>query len=63
MRKTKQEKQIDKEIEVAYGVHGNCVQIPIMKITEIYKAGHDAAKAGISIDQAVMDAINKFRVN
>lgn len=56
-------KKLDKEIEQFFYKHGSGVQIPIMDLSKIHKAGQSAAAANTSIEQAVVEAIAKYRVN
>jgi hypothetical protein len=51
--------EIEKEIDRAYQVHGNGVQVPMMSLVSIYKA----AARGEDIEEAVVIAIAQFRVN
>jgi hypothetical protein len=52
-------KQIEKRIERAYYERCSGVQISIMDIGRVFKAGHDAVAAGAD-DQALGDAIAAF---
>jgi len=56
-------KEVEKKIEAAYKRHGNGVQIPMLVIPRIYKAGQDAAALGLDIDAAVKAAIENYRLN
>lgn len=56
-------KQIDKLVEAAFKQYGNGVQIPMMSIPDIYKAGHDAYAAGQDIKDAVKAAVENLRKN
>jgi FixJ family two-component response regulator len=53
MRLTKEEKRIKAEVEAAYNIHGNCVQVRILDLPKIFKAGETAGKAGQNIEAAV----------
>ena len=59
-------KALEREIERIYGKHGHGVQVPIMDLGKIFKAGEDAyASSGDldAVDTAVKDAIQKYRKN
>lgn len=56
-------KQLDKQIERIYYETCSGVQIPIMAISKIFEAGRKAASEGLDIKQAILDAVEKVRVN
>ena len=62
-RKTKAEKEIERQIDAAFKKHSNNTQINIMDIAKIMDAGWEAATAGTSIDEAVAAAVAKYSVN
>ncbi len=62
-RQTKAEKQLDKEIERLYYLHGNRVEINIMSISKIYAECRAASVAGGSLEEAMLAAIAKYRLN
>lgn len=62
-RQTKEEKRIDKEIEVAYYKHGTNVEISVLDIGKIYSAGHAASKEGKSVEESVKASIGLYRQN
>ncbi len=55
-------KQLDKLIEQSYYRHGSGVQINIMDISNIYKNVTSAYNAGRSVDEAMVEAIAKYRL-
>jgi ribosomal protein L18E len=59
----KEEKRIDNEINRLYSQHGQNVQINILDIPKVFKAGHAAVVAGQSLEQSVLDSIAKYRQN
>ena len=61
-RKTKEEKRIEKEIEVAFNDHGNSRQFNIMDLNKIHAAGLTAGKAGQDIDAAIRSACDIYEV-
>ena len=62
-RLSKAEKQVEKDVETAFYKHSNGVQISVMDLGKITKAGKEAAKNGTSIEEAVKEAIAKYRCN
>lgn len=56
-------KNIDRKVDECFRKHGNNVQIQMMDIPDIFKAGHEAYAAGQSIEDAVVAAIQKYRKN
>jgi hypothetical protein len=52
---TRQMKAIDKQIEAIFYAKCSGVVIPIMRISEIWKAGQLAAAQGLDIEAAVVD--------
>ena len=63
MRKTKAQKQLDKDIETFYYRHGQNVEISVLDIPKVYRDGHAAAAAGSSVEDAVIAAIARYRRN
>jgi len=55
--------KLDDEINTLYKKHGNGVQVGVMDLSKIFKAGKDAAAAGTSVEDAIIAAIAKYRVN
>lgn len=55
-------KKLDKVIEGFFKKYSNRVQINMMDLGKITKAGQEANANGTSIGQAVVDAIKKYRV-
>jgi signal transduction protein with GAF and PtsI domain len=47
------QKQIDSQIEAAFKIHFDRVQIPIMDIPRIYRIAHEKIEKGMSADEAV----------
>jgi len=62
-RQTKAEKLIDKQVEAAYSKHGHGVQINVMDLSKVMNAGRDAIKAGQNLDDVMLAALAKYRVN
>jgi hypothetical protein len=62
-KKLKSKKAIDREIERIYKVVGDRVQVPIMSLSKIFRAGHAAAAAGDDLEAAIKAAVAKYRVN
>lgn len=62
-RQTKEEKARDHLIEQTYYRHGSGVQINVMDIGKVFEMGRAAMNAGQDLDQAIKDAIAKFRQN
>jgi len=60
-RMTKAEKAIEKQVEDAFKTHASCVQFDVMDLSKIMNACRDAAKAGQSVDVAMIAAIAKYR--
>ncbi len=56
-------KQLDKEIERLYKIHGQNIQINIMDIGKIFNAGRQAYETGGDMEKAVQDAIAQLRKN
>lgn len=53
---------IDKEIEAIFREHCAGVQIPILRLSEIFAAGHQAAIDGRDLVQAVIAAARAMAV-
>lgn len=58
-RKTK----LDAEITRLFYKHASGVQINILDLGKIHVAGREAAASGTSVEDAVVAAIARFRVN
>lgn len=56
-------KAADKLVEAAYYRVADRVQIPMMAIPGIYRAGRAALDAGADVDAAVKAAVDAVRVN
>ena len=63
MKQSKASKALDKQIEQAYYKLGNEVQINMMDILKLYSESRASVAAGNSVEQAVGDAIAKYRLN
>ena len=57
------EKQLDEQVALAYSRHGYGVQINVMDIGKLYKDCKAAVATGISMDDAMLAAIAKYRQN
>ena len=62
-RKTKAEKAIEKAVDDAYKKHGSGVQVDMFDIGKILDAGYAAGAAGNNIEEAVKEALAKYRKN
>ena len=62
-RMTKAQKEVEAKIAEAFRIHGNYVQIPMMKLGEDFQAGRLAAAQGGNIEEAVKAKIQAVRVN
>ncbi len=62
-RQSKAEKALDKEIERIYYANAQGVQINIMDIGKIFRAGRDAHARGEPMEPAIIAAIQATRVN
>jgi hypothetical protein len=60
MRKTKEAKRIENVTEAAFKKHACNVQINVMDIGKIFKAGELAGIAGEDIETAVVNAIANY---
>jgi hypothetical protein len=56
-------KVLDKEIEAIYYAHFSGVQLNIMDIPKVFKAGHAAAAVGGNVQDAVVAAVAALRLN
>ncbi len=54
---------VESLVAVYFRKHGSGAQIDIFDLAKVTKAGVDAAKAGESVEAAVIVAIAKYRVN
>jgi thiamine monophosphate synthase len=67
MKQTRQDKQLDKQIESIYRAHCHGVQIPIMAIGSIYAAARAAAVASggdvAAMTNAILGRVAEIRVN
>ena len=62
-RQTKAEKLIDTVVEAAYGRNCSGVQFDIFDVGKVMDAGRAAARAGTSVDDAMIAAVAKYRKN
>ena len=62
-QKALSKKQLDKMVEQAYYKQGRGVQINIMDIGKLFKDVSEAYLAGQDLDEAVKEAIKKYRQN
>lgn len=62
-RKTKAEKAIETAVDAAMMKHLHNVQVDIMDLSKISKAGLEAANQGKDIEDAVKTAIQQYRKN
>ena len=61
---TKKElKELDKKIERFYYQHGNGIQIDIMSISKVFADCQKAHLSGQDLEQAVIEAVAKYRLN
>lgn len=54
-------KRIDSEIEAAYKVHFNCVQIPMMDIPKIYATARELILKGSSADDVLRKMAESYK--
>lgn len=59
--KKQSKKQIDSDIEKAFYVHFDRIQIPIMEIGKIYQHGRDEINKGKTADQAMSELVLKYK--
>lgn len=60
-KKTKLEKQIDTTVEAYFYQHSKGIQIGVMDLGKISKAGRDAFPNGLpAVEAAVIEAIAKY---
>ena len=62
-RQTKAEKAIEATVEAAFRKHANGVQINMMDLGKVMNAGRNAARAGASVDDAMIAAVAQYRQN
>lgn len=55
-------RQVEKQIEAAYKRIANGVPIPIMKLGALFSESQADVLAGMSVDDAVTKAVNKYKV-
>ncbi len=48
-------RKLDKQIEAIFYRRCSGVQIPVMRISEVFSAGRRAALAGLDVESAVVD--------
>lgn len=53
-------KQLDREIEAAYGKIAEGCQIDVMKIGKVFAAAHALIASGVPVDRATADAAVRF---
>lgn len=63
MKKTKSEKQLDKDIERAWYRLASGVQVNIMNIGKVFADARAAMLTGATLDDAVTAAREKYREN
>ncbi len=56
-------KKIDEAIDVAFRSRCNGVQIAVLDIPKVFKAGREAAALGQGIEAAVVSAVEGLRKN
>lgn len=56
-------KAIENQVDAAFRVHGQCVQINVMDVGKVLEAGRAAGRAGGDIDGAVKAAVEQYRQN
>jgi hypothetical protein len=59
----RQKTAIDREIERVFRAHCGGIQISVLDIPKVFRAGHDAAAAGTDIDAAVIASVAALRQN
>lgn len=62
-RQSRVEKEIDQAIERLFYRHAQNVQIPVMDLSKITRAGKDAHAAGQDMEPAIIAAIAAVREN
>ena len=62
-KKSREQTKLDNEIDGLYNKHGFGVQINMMDIQNVFKDCRAAFAAGKDLEQAVKDAIEKYKVN
>lgn len=60
MRRTKEQIRIDREVETACNKHSAGRSFNVFDLSKISQAGHEAAKDGKNIDEAVLAACIKY---
>ncbi len=61
---TKREsKKLDRAVDTAFKVHGNCVQFSIMDLGKISRETREAVIAGGNINDAMEAAVTRYRKN
>jgi hypothetical protein len=55
-------KAMERLIEASFKKHSNGLQIPIMKLGDIFRAGKEALENGLDLDDAMKAAIDLYRV-
>ena len=63
MRKSKQNKLIEQDVNRAFNKYATGVQIDIFNIGPILEAGRLAGKSGHDIDEAVKNAVELYKKN
>lgn len=62
-RQTKQEKQLDRQIEAAYYRHAEGVQINIFDIPKVFREAEIGVAAGADLDIIMIGIVKRYRVN
>jgi len=63
MRQTKQEKQLDKELDRAWSRIASGVQVDIMDLSRIRQDTKQAITGGATVDEATTTAMERYRKN
>jgi len=63
MTKKQIQKEADRVVGFAFKRHFNCVQVDMMALHAIMKAGDDCVKSGGDIDACMVEFVAKYRRN
>jgi len=55
-------KKLDKQISAAFRTHFNCVQIPLLHITQIYKEARERVLKGEDVNQVMHNMANRYKL-
>ncbi len=61
MRKTKAEKQMDTDYDVAFKIHAQCIEFNIMDLGEMRRIFGELVKKGMGVDHAIKSVIELYR--